>query len=94
VARRLLARLGRQPGDAPRLVELHDVVLPDAALSDRHREHIADPSDALRLGSLGQVLVAVPARLHGGVGDQCKNRLRAGPDLPADTHDPGCLVLA
>jgi hypothetical protein len=51
--RRPLPRLGGGPGDPAALLELDHVVLPDAALSQRHREHVAclaDPLARLRAG--------------------------------------------
>src|SRR3712207_7705005 len=44
---RLLARLRGAPGDEPALVELDDVVLPDAAHGERRAEHRADTADPL-----------------------------------------------
>jgi hypothetical protein len=47
---RLLPRLGRLPANAAALVELDHVVLPDAAIGQRHQEHLtrATTPDKLR----------------------------------------------
>src|SRR5882757_287324 len=89
MARRLLARVRGTPRDTTPFDELHDVVLPDATRGDRHPENISDPPDALLLGCLDEVLVAVPARLQGGVGDQREDLFRTGRDLPTGAHNPG-----
>jgi len=59
------------------------VVLPDAAMGERHREHITGAADALPGGRPGQVVVAVPARLRSRIRDQLEDRSRPGRDLAA-----------
>src|SRR6202011_5532919 len=65
----LLPRLGRLPGNAAALVELDHVILPDAAISEGHHEHLTRATDALPGGCPGQVFVAVPVWLPGGISD-------------------------
>jgi hypothetical protein len=48
-----------------------------------HREHRTRAADALPGGRFGQVVVAVPARLLDGIGDQLKDPLRRRRDLAA-----------
>src|ERR1700683_2464760 len=92
--RRPLPRLGGGPGDPAALLELHHMVLPDAALSQRHREHVACPADPLAGGGLGQVVVAVPARLHRRIRDQLEDLPRPGRDLTAGADHPRRLLLS
>src|SRR5260370_41600738 len=66
---RLLPRLGRLPGNAAALVELDRVILPDAAMGERHQEHLTRATDPLPAACPGQVLVAVPAWLLSRISD-------------------------
>ena len=89
---RWLARIGRQPGDASSLLELHHVILTDTALGQDHREDVTDGSDALVRPSLGQVVVPVPPGLLGRVGDEFEDHVRgrghAHDGSPANRRDP------
>ena len=87
--------LGRPPRDPAALLELDDVVLPHLPLvsvivntSPTARTRWPGSADA-------EVVVAVPRRLPGRVGDQLEDRLGGGLDDPAGadnsllvTHDP------
>src|SRR5664279_2187283 len=88
VPRRFLLRLGRLPGDAPTLDELHHVVLPNTATGERHREHVTNATDALAGWCLGQVVVSVPPRLLRRIGNQLEDRLKPGRDIPTRAGDP------
>jgi hypothetical protein len=55
----------------------------DGASGERHREHVARAADALPLGRDRQVVIAIPARLLGGVSDELEDPLRLGRDLAA-----------
>ncbi len=54
---RLPTRICGSPRNAPALIELDYVILPDAAPCERHGEHLTDGSDSLPAGSLGQIIV-------------------------------------
>src|SRR6476469_5566238 len=86
---RSLAGLGRSPRNAPAFFELDHVILAHRAVTGQcHGEHLTDIPDSLPGGSLGEVAVAVPAGLESRVGDDFKDPLGAGGDLPAGTCDP------
>src|SRR5258707_1105163 len=91
--RRLFPRLGRRPGNAAALVELDHVVLPDAAIGERHQEHLTRATDALPARCLGQVLVAVPAWLLSWISDELEDHSRPGRDLTAGTDDARNLIV-
>jgi len=78
---RPLPCFGGQPGNPAALLELDHVVLPDGALADGHREYGTRAADALPGGRLGQVVVAVPARLLSRVRDQLEDPARRRRDL-------------
>ena len=78
MAGRLLSGFGRAPGDLAAFDEFHDMVFPDRSIGQRRFEHVTDLADALSRGSRGEVVVAVPARLEGRVGDQVEDPLGAG----------------
>jgi hypothetical protein len=65
------------------------VVVPHAALGDRHGEDITDRPHALTGGRLGQVVVAIPSRLQRWIGDQFENLVRRRRNLAARTDDLG-----
>ena len=83
VAGRLLAVRRGLPGDLAPLFEGDDVVVAHAAVAVGHHEDVADSVDALAGVSLGEVVVAVPAGLLGGVGDEGEDPLGGGGDLAA-----------
>ena len=86
--------LGRwQPGDRAALGEVDDVVLTHPATQVGHREDVADGAHALAGLRLGEVVVAVPARLLRGVGDQVEEDRSRGGDLPGG-GDEALRVLA
>jgi hypothetical protein len=60
---RLLAVRGGLPRDLAPLGEGDDVVVAHAAALVGHHEDVADGADALAGSGLGEVVVAVPARL-------------------------------
>ena len=80
VAGRLLSGFCWTPGDLAAFDEFHDVVLPHGTVGQRRLEHVTGPADALPGSRRGEVVVAVPARLAGRLGDQFENPLRAGRD--------------
>src|ERR1700750_2161423 len=94
VPRRLLTRLGRQPGDPAALIELDHVILPDLTPGQRHREHITGAADPLPGWCRGQVVVAIPARLFSRICDQVEDRRWTGRDLAAGADHPGFLLLS
>ncbi len=75
--RGFLTRLGRSPGDAATLLQLDHVVLADVALRESHGEDITDGANSLPAGRFQEIVVAVPARLLTGIGDE----LEELPDL-------------
>src|SRR6185369_8763821 len=91
VTRRLVPRLRGPPRDEPALLELDDVVLPDAAHGDRHREHITHRPHPLAGWRFGQVVVAVPSRLQRWIGDEFEDFVRGRRDLTARADDLGSL---
>jgi GrpB-like predicted nucleotidyltransferase (UPF0157 family)/predicted GNAT superfamily acetyltransferase len=93
VPRLLAPHLGRHPGDPPALLELDHVVLPDGTRGERHREHLARAADTLPVGRLGQVGVAVPARLRDRIGDQLEDLPRPGRDLAAGADHTRRILL-
>src|SRR6476659_9706561 len=91
---RSLAGLGRSPRNAPALLELDHVILAHRSVTGQcHGEHLTDLPDSLPGGSLGEVAVTVPAWLKGRVGDELKDPLGAGLDLPAGTCDPRNVMV-
>jgi len=59
------------------------MILADGSPCDRHGEHLTDGPDSLPVGSLGQVVVTVPARLFSRVGNELENTLSVGGNLKA-----------
>ncbi|MGI8718451.1 MAG: hypothetical protein ACR2JN_11545 [Lapillicoccus sp.] len=53
------------------------------ALRGRHGEHFTDGAHSLSARCLGQVVVAVPSRLLGGVGNELKDPPGTGRNFPA-----------
>src|SRR5215831_14971977 len=94
VTRRLPTRLGGPPGDPPALVELDHVVLPDFTPGQCRPEHIASTADPLPGFRRGQVVVAIPARLFGRIGDQVEDRRRADRDLTGGADHPRRLMIS
>ena len=48
---------------------------------------VTGPVDALSGSGRGEVVVAVPFRLHGRIGDEVEDPLRVGGDDARDAHD-------
>ena len=92
VSWRIGVDLGGPPGNPPAFVELDDMVLPHLSPGQRHGEHVPDCPHALAGLGRRQVLVAVPRRLPGRVGDQLEEHLRRGVDHPAGTDDAPLLA--
>src|SRR5260370_27378290 len=93
-ARAAAARPGRVPSHAAALGELDHAVLPDAAIGERHHEHLTRATDALPAGCPGQVLVAVPAWLLSRISDELEDLCGPGRDLTAGTDDTRNLIVA
>src|SRR5260370_27931032 len=93
-ARAAAARPGRVPSHAAALGELDHVVLPDAAIGERHHEHLTRATDALPAGCPGQVLVAVPAWLLSRISDELEDLSRPGRDLTVGPDDARNLIMA
>src|SRR5699024_4471523 len=75
VAGRLLPLRRGTPGDLPPLAEGDDMVVAHPAVAVRHHEHVADGADSLPGRGLGEIVVAVPAWLLGGIGDEGEERV-------------------
>ena len=87
LAERLPADLGGLPGDAAALLELDHVVRAVHALLQGHHEHVPDGGHPLPGGGLGQVVVAVPLGLAGGVRDQLEDDAGRRVDVVGRGHD-------
>src|SRR3954468_21072644 len=87
VSSRLLARFGWKPGDATSVFVFHYMILPDAALGEHHREHLAPSTEALTRGSFGEIVVAIPPWLLRRVSDQFEDPFGAGDDHAMTDHD-------
>src|ERR671912_363752 len=85
--------LGRSPRDAPPLVELDDVVLPDVALRRPHGEDITEGANPLPAKCLGQVVVAVPPRLLSRIGNKLEDHPGAGCYLAACADDALTVIV-
>jgi len=79
----LLTWLSGPPCNQPTLLELDYMILPNVPSPRHHGEHATDRRDALARSGLDQVVVAVPARLLGWVGNKVENRLSACRNLAA-----------
>jgi hypothetical protein len=69
------------------------MVIPDSAPCQPHGEHVAYSPHALSGRSFFQIVVAVPARLLGWVGDELENAVCAGSDLAVRPYDAPRLLL-
>ena len=87
VARRLLPVGRGAPGDLATLDEGDDVVVAHSAVAVGHDEHVADGADPLAGLGACEVVVAVPARLLGRVGDEVEEGGGGGGDLAGGRHD-------
>jgi hypothetical protein len=83
VSGRPFPRFGGHPGKPTALFELDHVILPDAALGERHREDSTRAADALPGGCHTQVVVAIPAWLLSRIGDQLEDPPWPSRDLTA-----------
>src|ERR1700761_517295 len=90
---RRLARRRRLPGDPATLVEFDDAIVANAAVAQGHREDVPYRPDPLSLFGLREVVVAVPARLLGRIGDQLEDPVRGGGDLAACADYSRCVVV-
>src|SRR5699024_7402936 len=87
VAGRLLPLRRGTPGDLPPLAEGDDMVVAHPAVAVRHHEHVADGADSLPGRGLGEIVVAVPAWLLGGIGDEGEERVRRDGGLAGGGDD-------
>src|SRR5699024_650500 len=87
VAGRLLPLRRGTPGDLPPLAEGDDMVVAHPAVAVRHHEHVADGADSLPGRGLGEIVVAVPAWLLGGIGAEGEERVRRDGGLAGGGDD-------
>jgi hypothetical protein len=93
VPRRYLPGLGRCPGDPSALLELDNVILPDAAAGGRHHEHVTYAADPLPGRRLSQVVVAVPAWLLSRIRDELEDLPRPSRELATGADNAGNLFV-
>src|SRR3954466_8019862 len=93
MSRRFLPRLRGPPCDQSPLLELDDVVVPEAAHGERHREHITDRTHTLARAPFGQVVVAIPSRLQRWLGDEFEDLVRRRRDLATGADDLGSVAV-
>src|SRR5699024_6169615 len=87
VAGRLLPLRRGTPGDLPTLGEGDDMVVAHPAVAVRHHEHVADGADSLPGRGLGEIVVAGPAWLLGGIREGGGVRVRRGGGLAGGGDD-------
>jgi len=63
------------------------MVLPNVAPGQCHDEDVAEGADSLSRVGPGQIVVAIPSRLLGGVGNELENPRRACSHFAAGAHN-------